>query len=221
MVGLIRCRPRRGSSASSYSAAQVDAAAEHGQDERRQAEFLDALHLPVLERDALRVVGGLAQKGRHDLVLVGGEAAALEGGADGLDGKGARRRRRNCASVSTGGRVMFTMTPPTGRPSARSSATPSIVSWTGISSSRVTRWTAVRGEAMTAMTRSAWLRIGPTFARPEISEFTLRNLLMRPVGGASRTTASYMSCGGLVAAADHLDRLAGEQHVAQSRARSW
>ena len=38
---------------------------------------------------------------------------------------------------------------------------------------------------------SAWVRIGPTFARPASSLLTLRNWAIRPVGGASSTIASY------------------------------
>ena len=41
------------------------------------------------------------------------------------------------------------------------------------------------------MTVSAWLRIGPTLASPATSLLTLRNCAIRPVGGASSTTASY------------------------------
>ena len=40
-------------------------------------------------------------------------------------------------------------------PAARNSATPSVVSWTGISSSRVTMWIAVSGDAITSITASA------------------------------------------------------------------
>ena len=53
------------------------------------------------------------------------------------------------ASRSSTGRTMLTTTAPTGSPAARSSATPSTVSWTGISSSSVTRWTAVCGDFST------------------------------------------------------------------------
>ena len=41
------------------------------------------------------------------------------------------------------------------------------------------------------MTLSDWVLIGPTLARPASSELTLRNWVIRPVGGASSTTASY------------------------------
>ena len=50
---------------------------------------------------------------------------------------------------------MFTTIRPTGSPAARSSATPSAVSWTGISSSSVTRWTAVSGDFRTRITACA------------------------------------------------------------------
>jgi hypothetical protein len=49
---------------------------------------------------------------------------------------------------------------------------------------------AVCGERNTAMTPSDWVLSGPTLASPPISELMLRNRAMRPVGGASRTTAS-------------------------------
>lgn len=65
---------------------------------------------------------------------------------------------------------------------------PSDVSWTGISSSKVTKCTAVSGDLRTRMTACAWLCIGPILARPATSSFTFRNRVMRPVGGASITT---------------------------------
>ena len=68
---------------------------------------------------------------------------------------------------------------------------PSTVSWTGISSSTVTRWTSVFGERNSVITVSACDLIGPTFASPASSPLTLRNWVMRPVGGASSTMASY------------------------------
>ena len=67
---------------------------------------------------------------------------------------------------------------------------PSAVSWTGISSSTVTRCTAVRGERNSVITVSACVLIGPTLASPASSLFTLRNWVIRPVGGASSTIAS-------------------------------
>ena len=97
---------------------------------------------------------------------------------------------KSATSGSSGGRVMLTTIPPTGSAASSNSATPSVVSWTGISSSSVTRWTAVLSDLRTAMTPSAWLRMGPTFATPAISVLTLRNRVIRPVGGASRTMAS-------------------------------
>ena len=86
---------------------------------------------------------------------------------------------------------MFTMTEPTGRCAARSSVTASTVSCTGISSSRVTTCTAVWGERSTAITPSLCDLIGPTLASPATSAVTLRKRVIRPVGGASRITASY------------------------------
>jgi hypothetical protein len=90
----------------------------------------------------------------------------------------------------TGARTAFTTTPPTGSPIACSSATPSIVSCTGISSSSVHRCTAVCGERRTAITPSDWLLSGPTLARPPISLLMFRKRTIRPVGGPSSTTAS-------------------------------
>ena len=68
---------------------------------------------------------------------------------------------------------------------------PSAVSWTGMSSSTVTRWTAVRRDLISPITRSVWPRTAPTRARSPNSPLTLRNCEIRPVGGASSTTASY------------------------------
>ena len=96
---------------------------------------------------------------------------------------------RSSASRSWG-RTRLTTTPPTGRPPARSSAMPSPVSCTGISSSTVTRWIAVRRERRRVVTVSACDLIGPTLARPASSLLTLRNWAIRPVGGASSTIAS-------------------------------
>ena len=79
---------------------------------------------------------------------------------------------------------------PTGSRAARSSATASTVSWTGISSSRVTTCTAVCGDVSISVIESAWDRIGPTFARSATSSLTERNWTTRPVGGASSTIAS-------------------------------
>ncbi len=81
--------------------------------------------------------------------------------------------------------------PPTGSPAAVSSAAASAVSCTGISSSSVTRWTAVMALRSRPMIESAWPRIGPTRASPATSALTPRKRVIRPVGGASSTTASY------------------------------
>ena len=64
------------------------------------------------------------------------------------------------------------------------------VSCTGMSSRRVTRCTAVCGERSTAMTPSLWVLIGPERASCDISPVTPRKRVIRPVGGASTTTAS-------------------------------
>ncbi len=68
---------------------------------------------------------------------------------------------------------------------------PSTVSWTGISSRTVTRCTAVRSERSSRVTLSDWVLMGPTLASPASSLVTPRNWVIRPVGGASSTTASY------------------------------
>jgi hypothetical protein len=83
------------------------------------------------------------------------------------------------------------MTVPMGSRAARSSATASTVSCTGISSSSVTTCTAVCGEVSISVIESACERIGPIFARPDTSSLTERNRTTRPVGGASRMIASY------------------------------
>ncbi len=86
---------------------------------------------------------------------------------------------------------MFTSTPPTGSWASRRSATPSTVSCTGISSSRVTRCTTVSGDFSTRITAWACPWIGPNRASPATSALTFRNRVIRPVGGASITIASY------------------------------
>ena len=50
--------------------------------------------------------------------------------------------------------------------------------------------TTVVGERSISMIESAWLRIGPIRASPETASCTFRNCEIRPVGGASSTTAS-------------------------------
>ena len=88
------------------------------------------------------------------------------------------------------GRTRLTITAPGRRSAACSSATVSRVSVTGRSSSSVTRCTAVCGECTSRTTPSLWLWIGPVRARSDIARVTSRKLTTRPVGGASRTTAS-------------------------------
>ena len=106
-------------------------------------------------------------------------------------GRSGRPRPRPApARGSSGGRIMFTITAPTGRPAARSSATASTVSCTGISSSSVTTCTAVCRRAQHRHHPVALRLIGPTLASPATSALTLRKRVMRPVGGASSTTAS-------------------------------
>src|SRR4051795_1895056 len=86
--------------------------------------------------------------------------------------------------------AMLTITEPTGSPAAVSSPIASAVSCTGMSSNRVTRCTAVCGERSTAITPSLWVLIGPERVSPATSPVTLRKRVIRPVGGASTTTAS-------------------------------
>ena len=71
------------------------------------------------------------------------------------------------------------------------SATASAVSCTGISSSNVTMCTAVIGDRRNAATPSLCVLIGPSLASRAVSAVTLRKRPIRPVGGASRITASY------------------------------
>ena len=119
------------------------------------------------------------------------------------------------------GRTMLTMTAPTGSPAARSSAMPSAVSWTGISSSSVTRCTAVSGDFSTRITACAWLCIGPILARPATSSLTFRKRVMRPGGRGVHDHVVVDEPPALVLAAHRLARLAGQQHVPQARARWW
>jgi hypothetical protein len=86
--------------------------------------------------------------------------------------------------------VALTITEPIGIPSRVSSAIASEVSWTGISSSSVTTCTEVIGERRIAATPSLCVLIGPTLASRAVSAVTFRKRATRPVGGASRTTAS-------------------------------
>ncbi len=80
---------------------------------------------------------------------------------------------------------------PTRMPRPVSSSTASSVSCTGISSSSVTTCTAVIGERSREETPSLWVLIGPILASRAVSAVTFRKRPIRPVGGASSTTASY------------------------------
>ena len=86
--------------------------------------------------------------------------------------------------------MRLTSTAPVGRPASASSSTVSSVSCTGRSSSWVTRWIAVREECSSSTTPSLCVWIGPVRASEPIALVTSRNFTMRPVGGASSTTAS-------------------------------
>ena len=116
------------------------------------------LALLVLELAALGVVAGLVEqpvdqrrRRRRRRPSAGRRASASAVERCRASSCVARPRRRGRC-----GRTRFTTTPPTGRPQARSSAMPSAVSCTGMSSSTVTRWTAVRGERSSVITVSAW-----------------------------------------------------------------
>ena len=154
-------------------------------------------------RDASRVGSDRARPGEAgELEVRRGRAVPLPAAPPG--------RRRG----SSGARAMLTMTPPTGSPAALSSASASTVSCTGISSSSVTRCTAVCGERSTAMTR----RPGCGSGRPgqpgdlgvDVEEpgdpaggrgVEHDGVVHRAPAARVRRTASY--------------DLAGEQHVAQ------
>ena len=90
-------------------------------------------------------------------------AGQLGGDRGGVDL--AVRRGRAAPGPSAGGRTRLTTTPPTGRPASRSSAMPSDVSCTGISSSSVTRCTAVRRRA-----QQLHHRVGLRLDRPDLGE---------------------------------------------------
>ena len=174
-------------------AAEVDAAGEPGQLVGRHVRApATSVALRVLELRAARRGRGPRRAAPSTSVGVDVDLARLEVGGDRVAVERRRRAPRASSSAPRScGRTRLTTTPPTGRPAARSSAIPSAVSCTGISSSTVTRWTAVRGERNSAITVSACDLIGPTLASPASSLLTPRNWAIRPVGGASSTTASY------------------------------
>ena len=122
-------------------------------------------------------------------------ASALFGFSEAGDARVPLPSAQLCSSSSLSGveRTMLAITAPTGIWVGCSCSTASSVSVTGMSSSRVTRCTTVVSARSIAMIESAWLRIGPTLASPETASCTLRNWAIRPVGGASSTTASYAS----------------------------
>ena len=89
-----------------------------------------------------------------------------------------------------GGILRLTITLPIGRSRLSSSSIASMVSWIGRASNSVTKWIAVWSECRSRTTLSAWECTGPPLARSEIAWVTSRNRAIRPVGGASTTTAS-------------------------------
>ena len=96
-----------------------------------------------------------------------------------------------------------------------------MVSCTGISSSSVTRWTAVCLPCSNAMTPSLCRLIGPNLVRLATSLGRVEEL-GDPSG---RRRVEHDGVVGVplvgVGAGHRLLDLAGEQHVAQTRARAW
>lgn len=158
---------------------------------QRQIELSEDRALLVLQRMPLGVLLGLLEERFHQPL---GVPAAPRPPSPAADNDRATEERvtvrtsSSRSSSNTSGRTMLTMTRPTGSFAARNSAIPSAVSWTGISSSSVTRCTAVSGDFSTLMTACAWLCIGPILASPATSSLTFRKRVIRPVGGASITT---------------------------------
>ena len=111
---------------------------------------------------------------------------------------------------------MFAITVPTRILVGARSATASSVSVTGMSSSRVTRWTTVVAERSTRMIESAWLRIGPILARPGdrlVHVEELRDPAGRRGVEHDRVVRVRQL---LLPPPDRLVHLAGEQHVPQA-----
>ena len=172
-------------------AAHVDAGGQPGQLVRRDAQPLDqacAGHPPA--------PGGSRGRGPRRATRPAGSSdtsTPAETRSEPIAARSSSPLRAAVTSLTrrSRGRTWLTTTPPTGSPASRRCAIPSAVSWTGISSSTVTKCTAVRGERNSVIIVSACFLIGPTLASPASSSLTLRNGVIRPVGGASSTTASY------------------------------
>ena len=86
--------------------------------------------------------------------------------------------------------LRFTITLPIGSSISASSSMASRVSCTGNASSSVTKWMAVWSECSSFTTLSACEYTGPPLARSDTALVTSRKRAIRPVGGASTTTAS-------------------------------
>ena len=95
---------------------------------------------------------------------------------------------------------------------------PSPVSWTGISSSTVTRWIAVRVERSRVITASAWRLDRPDLGQPGQLVVDVEEL-GDPAGGRGVQHDRVVLAGALVAAVavGRLVDLAGQQHVAHAR----
>ena len=202
--------------------AEVDARRQPGQLVRRDVEAADQLALRVLERAPLGVVAGLGEQ-RRRRGRRRPRSRRRAGRRRPPRGRGApRRAAARSPPARSCGRTRLTTTPPTGRPCSRSWAIPSAVSCTGISSSTVTRCTAVRGERNSVMMLSACRLIGPILASPASSLLTLRNWLIRPGRRGVEHDRVVLPSRALDAVpAGGLVDLAGEQHVAHARRDRW
>ena len=128
-------------------------------------ERLDDRALAVLERSPLGVVAGLVEEP--------GDEGARARRARPASGRPRRfflrtllaRIAVRSSSSRSRGRTWLTTTPPTGSPCRRSSAMPSAVSCTGISSRTVTRWHAVCGDR-----NSRRDRVGLALDRPHLGQ---------------------------------------------------
>lgn len=125
---------------------------------QRQAQLGEYGPLLVLQRIPLGVLLGLLQEGATSFSAFPPRRAPPSPAADSAlatDERGTLRTSSRSVPSNTSGRTMFTMIRPTGSLAARSSAIPSAVSWTGISSRSVTRCTAVSLDFSTRITACA------------------------------------------------------------------
>lgn len=132
---------------------EVEALGEQRQFVQRQARLGELVALGALQGVTLGVLPGLREQQADEPL-----GAAEPGGRQGLGDRGADLAvggQRQGGFPRSAGRTMFTMIRPTGSFAARSSATPSRVSCTGISSRRVTKCTAVSRDLRTRITACA------------------------------------------------------------------